>query len=124
VGEVRRVAADLKTLAQDLEQRGKLDLSECFIDGTFVTAKKGGQQLRRLLSKEHPGMEEVEGSDLEVDPSLERGEGFDLSGVERQRSNETTEARLDTLTSSAHPALPIACLRHVLTLWVQAEEPM
>jgi transposase len=43
----------LKTLAQDLEQRGKLDLSECFIDGTFVTAKKGGQQLRRLLSKEH-----------------------------------------------------------------------
>ena len=32
----------LETLAQDLEQRGDIDLSECFIDGTFVVAKKGG----------------------------------------------------------------------------------
>jgi transposase len=31
----------LETLAQDLEERGALDLSECFIDGTFVPAKKG-----------------------------------------------------------------------------------
>ena len=31
----------LETLAQDLEERGRLDLSECFIDGTFVSAKKG-----------------------------------------------------------------------------------
>ena len=38
----------LETLAQDLEQRGELALSECFIDGTFVAAKKGGQQLVRL----------------------------------------------------------------------------
>ncbi len=38
----------LKSLAQDLEQRGELDLSECFIDGTFVAAKKGGQQSVRL----------------------------------------------------------------------------
>jgi transposase len=28
-------------LAQDLKERGDLDLSECFIDGTFVVAKKG-----------------------------------------------------------------------------------
>jgi len=32
----------LETLAEDLKQRGDLDLSECFIDGTFVVAKKGG----------------------------------------------------------------------------------
>jgi transposase len=32
----------LRTLAQDLHERGGLDLSECFIDGTFVVAKKGG----------------------------------------------------------------------------------
>ena len=38
----------LETLAQDLEQRGKLDLSECFIDGTFVAAKKGDQRSVRL----------------------------------------------------------------------------
>ncbi len=31
----------LNALAQDLEERGKLDLSECFIDATFVPAKKG-----------------------------------------------------------------------------------
>jgi len=31
----------LEALAQDLKERGGLDLSECFIDGTFIVAKKG-----------------------------------------------------------------------------------
>jgi transposase len=31
----------LHALAQDLKGRGGLDLSECFIDGTFAPAKKG-----------------------------------------------------------------------------------
>ena len=31
----------LEALAEDLRSRGKLDLSECFIDATFVAAKKG-----------------------------------------------------------------------------------
>ena len=31
----------LEALAKDLEERGRLDLSECFIDGTFVPAKRG-----------------------------------------------------------------------------------
>src|SRR5690348_18390571 len=31
----------LEALARDLKERGKFDLSECFIDGTFVVAKKG-----------------------------------------------------------------------------------
>jgi transposase len=31
----------LRALAEDLRERGGLDLSECFIDGTFVMAKKG-----------------------------------------------------------------------------------
>ncbi len=31
----------LNTLAEDLYARGRIDLSECFIDGTFVPAKKG-----------------------------------------------------------------------------------
>lgn len=35
--------ADILTaLAKDMEERGKLNLSECFIDGTFSSAKKGG----------------------------------------------------------------------------------
>jgi transposase len=32
----------LHTLAEDLRDRGRLDLSETFIDGTFASAKKGG----------------------------------------------------------------------------------
>jgi transposase len=32
----------LLTIAHDLKDRGGLDLRECFIDGTFVPAKKGG----------------------------------------------------------------------------------
>ena len=31
----------LQALAEDLRDRGKIDLSECFIDGTFIPAKKG-----------------------------------------------------------------------------------
>lgn len=42
---MRRV---LEALAEDLRERGEVDLSECFIDGTFVTAKKGGAPSVRL----------------------------------------------------------------------------
>jgi transposase len=44
-GSLRRV---LEALAQDLESRGEINLSECFIDGTFVVAKKGASELVRL----------------------------------------------------------------------------
>ena len=37
----------LKALAQDLKERGGLDLTECFIDGTFIVAKKGGNRWER-----------------------------------------------------------------------------
>lgn len=37
----------LEALAQDLEARSDIDLSECFIDGTFVVAKKGGIKWER-----------------------------------------------------------------------------
>lgn len=33
----------LRQLVQDVKERGDLDLTECFIDGTFVMAKKGAQ---------------------------------------------------------------------------------
>jgi transposase len=38
----------LQALVEYLEERGGLDLSECFIDGTFVVAKKGGGRWERL----------------------------------------------------------------------------
>jgi transposase len=31
----------LKALARELEDRGEIDLSECYMDATFVVAKKG-----------------------------------------------------------------------------------
>jgi transposase len=37
----------LRALATALEERGGLDLAECFIDGTFVVAKKGGSEWAR-----------------------------------------------------------------------------
>jgi transposase len=43
----------LQALAADLKERGGLDLSECYIDGTFIVAKKGGTLLER------PGGERV-----------------------------------------------------------------
>lgn len=43
-GTMRKI---LEALAQDLEDRGGIDLSECFIDGTFVVAKKGAPKWER-----------------------------------------------------------------------------
>jgi len=45
--KARVFEAVLWALAQDLRQRGGLDLDECFIDGTFVIAKKGGLRWER-----------------------------------------------------------------------------
>ena len=33
----------LRRLVEDVKERGDLNLTECFIDGTFVIAKKGAQ---------------------------------------------------------------------------------
>src|SRR3954451_15213607 len=41
------LSAILEALALDLEERGQIDLSECYIDGTFVAAKKGGSASER-----------------------------------------------------------------------------
>src|SRR5581483_8836955 len=44
----------LKKLAEDLRERGKIDVSECFIDGTFASAKKGGCILEKLSAARGP----------------------------------------------------------------------
>ena len=38
----------IEALARDLEERGGVDMRECFIDGTFSLAKKGGFLWERL----------------------------------------------------------------------------
>lgn len=38
----------LQWLAEDLRSRGRIDIEECFIDGTFASAKKGALELGKL----------------------------------------------------------------------------
>ena len=41
-------------LAKDLKDRGKIDITECFIDGTFASAKKGALVLAKLREVKAP----------------------------------------------------------------------
>src|SRR5580658_9774398 len=44
----------LLTLASHLQEAGGLDLKECFVDGTFVPAKKGGSWLEKPSAARAP----------------------------------------------------------------------
>ena len=44
----------VEALAKDLHERGDVDLSECFIDGSFCMAKKGDLLLARLNEVKAP----------------------------------------------------------------------
>lgn len=44
----------LYQLAQHLKEKGKIDIEECFIDGTFASAKKGGIILEKLSGVRAP----------------------------------------------------------------------
>jgi hypothetical protein len=44
----------LLVLAQHLKEAGGLDVAECFVDGTFVPAKKGGDRLGRPSGAREP----------------------------------------------------------------------
>jgi transposase len=44
----------LTTLAEDLRRRGKIDLSEAFIDGTHAGAKRGVLRLESLAAAKRP----------------------------------------------------------------------
>jgi transposase len=43
----------LEALAEDLRARGELDLSECFIDGMFVVAKKGARSRKNQAGQRY-----------------------------------------------------------------------
>ena len=48
-GTLRKV---LEALAKDLHERGKIDLEECFVDGTFIGAKKGvPESVKRVVAR-------------------------------------------------------------------------
>ncbi len=44
----------IEALARDLQERGGIDMRECFIDGTFSIAKKGGYLWARLSGVKAP----------------------------------------------------------------------
>ena len=44
----------LQALAEDLRKRGKLDLREAFVDGTFAPAKKGAPPLGKPSAARAP----------------------------------------------------------------------
>lgn len=44
----------LRVLVEDLEHRGKVDVSECFIDATFAGAKKGALELVQRAGAKGP----------------------------------------------------------------------
>lgn len=44
----------IEALARDLQERGGIDMSECFIDGSFTLAKKGGFLWERLSAERAP----------------------------------------------------------------------
>lgn len=50
-GTMKRI---LCALLRDLQDRGKIDLSEAFVDGSFVGAKKGGPSLVRAVAAKGP----------------------------------------------------------------------
>ena len=50
-GTMRKI---LRALLADLQRRGKIDLSEAFIDGSFIGAKKGGPSLVRAVAAAAP----------------------------------------------------------------------
>jgi hypothetical protein len=52
-GTLHRV---LETLAADLKERGDLDLSECFIDGTFVGKTKRGKGAKLMAVADGNGL--------------------------------------------------------------------
>jgi transposase len=52
-GMLRRLP---ETLAQDLEARGDIELSGCFIGGTFIVAKKGGLKSEDQARQRHERM--------------------------------------------------------------------
>ena len=62
----------LKVLARDLEERGEIDMSECYIDGTFAPAKKGAMELVRRSAAKGPRSWQYQTALVFLSPSAQR----------------------------------------------------
>jgi len=62
----------LRVLAQDLEERGEIDMSECYIDGTFAPAKKGAMELVKRSAERGPRSWQYQTALVFLSPSAQR----------------------------------------------------
>ena len=62
----------LRVLAQDLEERGGIDMSECYVDGTFAPAKKGAMELVRQSAAKAPRSWQLQTALVFLSPSVQR----------------------------------------------------
>lgn len=72
----------LKALAEDLVRRGKLDLAETFIDGSFASAKKGAVELVQLSAAKGPRSWQLRSALVFLSP-------FGLEALRRMRSSSS-----------------------------------
>jgi hypothetical protein len=84
----------LATLAQDLLERGKLDLSETFIDGTFVSAKIRGFCSRKdQAGQRHETQAVADGFGLPIALLAESASPHEVRLVERTVCERFCEER-------------------------------
>ena len=76
----------LKTLAEDLVQRGKLPLEETFIDGSFASAKKGAVMLVRQSAAKGPRSWQLRSALVFLSPSGQQALRRMRSSPSRPRS--------------------------------------
>lgn len=82
-GTVERV---LKALAEDLVRRGRLDLGETFIDGSFASAKKGAVMLVRQSAAKGPRSWQLRSALVFLSPSGQQALRRMKFGSSKQRS--------------------------------------
>ncbi len=85
----------LQALAEDLRERGGLDLSEAFIDGSFARAKKGALSLATLGSAGAPRSWQSQTAMVFLSPSGLR--------VLRRMKSRSSKRRSTTDFLSTHP---------------------
>ena len=84
----------LEHLAEDLRDRGKLDLTEAFIDGTHAGAKKGAFSLEKLGAAAPPRSWQWQTATAFLSPS-----GLRVVSAMKSRSSKKLSTRASSKTS-------------------------
>lgn len=87
----------LTSLADDLRDRGKLDLSECFFDGTFVAAKKKAGSWKDQAGKGTKIMAMADRHGLPIAVYLARASPHGVTLVEATQASRFVAAKPERL---------------------------